>query len=60
MSGDAFVQHIGAALGVRATEATRTLEVVYRVLGEAASAGETADFEARLPADIGAHLARLR
>ena len=59
MTREAFVQHIGAALGVHAPEAERALKVVYPVLGQAVSAGELADFEARLPEEIAAFLGRL-
>jgi uncharacterized protein (DUF2267 family) len=60
MTREAFLQHIGAALRVHTPEAERALGAVYRVLGQAVSAGEIADFEARLPPEIAAFLGRLR
>lgn len=59
MDREALVQHVGAGLGVHATEARRALATVWRVLRKAVSAGEIADFEARLPPGIATFLARL-
>jgi uncharacterized protein (DUF2267 family) len=58
MSGEAFIQHVAAALDVHAPEAERALHTVYGVLREAVSTGELTDFEARIPRDIAAILAR--
>lgn len=58
MDPDAFVQHVGAALGVRAAEAERVVATVWGVLRRAISAGELADFEAKIPADVAAFLRR--
>ncbi len=52
MTRDAFIQHLGAALGVHAPEAERALAAVLGVFREAVSAGEVADIEAHLPPDI--------
>lgn len=60
MNLDALVQRIAAALGVHAREGERALRAVYRVLGEAVSTGQLAEFEARLPKDLAAFLERLR
>jgi uncharacterized protein (DUF2267 family) len=58
MDREALLQHIGAALDVHAPEAERALRAVYGTLRQAVSAGELQDFEARLPADVRAFLAR--
>ena len=49
---DAFVQRVGAALGAHAPEGERAVRVVYRVLREAVSPGQIAEFEARIPKDV--------
>lgn len=49
---DAFVQRVGSALGVHAAEGERAARIVYRVLREAVSPGQIAEFEARIPKDI--------
>lgn len=59
MDHEALLQRIGAALGAHATEAGRALVCVWSVLGKAISAGEIADFQARVPKDVAAHLTRV-
>jgi uncharacterized protein (DUF2267 family) len=59
MEHDAFIQHIGAALEVHASEAERALTSVWSVLRTAISAGEMADFQARVPKDVASYLARV-
>ena len=59
MEHDAFIQHIGAALEVHASEAERALTSVWSVLRKAISAGEMADFQARVPKDVASYLARV-
>ncbi len=59
MGHDTFIQHIGAALGVHASEAERALISVWSVLRKAISTGEMADFQARVPKDVASHLARV-
>jgi uncharacterized protein (DUF2267 family) len=56
MEREALIQHVGAALGVHAPEARRALLVVWGVIRRAVSAGELADFEARVPRDVAAFL----
>jgi uncharacterized protein (DUF2267 family) len=56
MDRDTLVQRIAAALGVHARDGERALRAVYRVLGEAVSAGQLAEYEARLPKDLAAFL----
>lgn len=56
MDRGAFVQHVAAALGVHAADGERALRIVYRVLKEAVSPGQVAQFEAHIPKDIAAHL----
>lgn len=58
MNRDAFVGHLGAALDVHAAEAERVLHAVYGVLRDAMSPGELSGFEAHVPAEIAALLAR--
>jgi uncharacterized protein (DUF2267 family) len=58
MNREAFVRHVGASLGVHAAEAERMLHAVYGVLREALSPGEMADFEACIPKEVAALLAR--
>lgn len=58
MNREAFSRHLGAALDVHAAEAERVLHAVYGVLKQAVSPGEIADFEAHLPKEIAALLAR--
>jgi uncharacterized protein (DUF2267 family) len=58
MDREAFLQHVGAALGAHAPEAQRALLVVWGVLKQAVSAGEIEDFEAYVPKDIAALLER--
>lgn len=52
MTGDAFLQHVGADLGLHAPEAERALTAVFGVFREAVSAGEVAELEAHLPGEI--------
>jgi uncharacterized protein (DUF2267 family) len=52
MDREALIQHVGAALGVHAPEARRALLAVWGVIRRAVSAGELADFEARVPRDV--------
>jgi uncharacterized protein (DUF2267 family) len=59
MEHEAFIQHIGAALEVHASEAERALTCVWSVLRKAISAGEMADFQARVPKDVASYLARV-
>lgn len=59
MDREALIQHVGAALGVRAPEAQRALATVWRVVRKAVAPGEIADFETRIPPDVAAFLARL-
>jgi uncharacterized protein (DUF2267 family) len=56
MDREALIQHVGAALGVHAPEARRALLAVWSVVRRAVSAGELADFEARVPRDVAALL----
>ncbi len=56
MDSQALVQHIGAALGGHAADGERALRIVYRVLKEAVSPGQIAQFEAHVPKDIAALL----
>jgi uncharacterized protein (DUF2267 family) len=58
MDRDAFLQHVGAALGVHAPEADRAFRAVYGVLRQTVSAGEIADLEGHVPAAIAAFLRR--
>ncbi len=58
LTGDAFLQHLGRALGVHAPEAERALTSVFGVLREAVSAGQVGDLEAHLPKEIAALLER--
>jgi uncharacterized protein (DUF2267 family) len=59
MDHEAFTQRIGAALGAHASTAEKALTAVWGVLRRAISAGELADFQARIPKDVAAHLARM-
>jgi uncharacterized protein (DUF2267 family) len=56
MEREALIQHVGAALGVHAPEAQRALLAVWGVIRRSVSAGELADFEARVPRDVAAFL----
>lgn len=58
MDRDTLVQRVAAALGVHAAEGERAVRVVYRVLGEAVSPGQVAEYEAHLPKDLAAFLKR--
>lgn len=58
MDRDAFLQHLGSALGTHAPGAEAALHAVYGVLKQAVSAGEIADFEAHLPKDLAVLLER--
>jgi uncharacterized protein (DUF2267 family) len=59
MDHDALIQHIGAALEAHASEAERALTCVWSVLRKAISAGEVADFQARVPQDVASYLAHV-
>ena len=59
MDHEAFVQHIGVALEAHASKAEHALTSVWSVVRKAISAGEIADFQARIPKDVAAHLARM-
>ena len=59
MDRGAFVQHVAAALGVHAADGERALRIVYRVLKEAVSPGQVAQFEAHIPKDIASFLERV-
>jgi uncharacterized protein (DUF2267 family) len=59
MDHEALLQRIGAELDVHAPEAERALTSVWRVVRTAISAGEIADFQARIPDDVRSHLARV-
>ncbi len=56
LTRDAFLQHLGRALGIHAPEAERTFTSVFGVLREAVSAGQVGDLEAHLPKEIAALL----
>jgi uncharacterized protein (DUF2267 family) len=56
LTRDAFLQHLGRALGVHAPEAERALDAVFGALREAVSAGQISDVEAKLPREISALL----
>jgi uncharacterized protein (DUF2267 family) len=56
---DSLLQHIGAALGTHVSDAERALTCVWSALRRAVSAGEIADFQARVPRDIAAYLKRV-
>ena len=58
MDLDAFLQHVAAGLGTRASEGERAVRVVYGALREAVSPGELAKVEASLPQDVAAFLKR--
>ena len=59
MDHETLLQRIGAALGAHASEAERALTSVWSALGKAISAGEIADFQARVPKDVASYLARV-
>ncbi len=56
MNRVAFLQHVGAALDLHAPEAQQAMRAVWKVMRKAVSAGEIADFEARMPQDVAALL----
>jgi uncharacterized protein (DUF2267 family) len=58
MDGEALVQHVAAALNVHAPAAATAVHAVYAVLRKAISAGELADFEAKIPPDAARLLRR--
>jgi uncharacterized protein (DUF2267 family) len=58
MDRNALFQHVGAALGAHAAEGRRAVRAVYAVLRAALSAGQIAEFEAHVPKDVAAFLAR--
>jgi uncharacterized protein (DUF2267 family) len=58
LTRDAFLQHLGRALGVHAPEAERALTAVYGVLREAVSASQIDDLGAHLPREIAGLLER--
>ena len=51
MDGEALIQQVAADLDIRAPLADQAVRTVYGVLRQAISAGELADFEARIPQD---------
>jgi uncharacterized protein (DUF2267 family) len=59
MDHQALLQRIAAELGTHAAEAERALASVWGVLRTAISAGELADFQARVPGDVAAYLQRV-
>lgn len=59
MDHEGLLQRIGAALGAHASEAERALTCVWSVLRKSISAGEIADFQARVPHDVASYLAGL-
>lgn len=58
MDSDALVQHIAAALDTHASGGERALKIVWRVLREALSAGQLAEFERHIPKDVAVFLGR--
>jgi uncharacterized protein (DUF2267 family) len=58
MDPDTLVQRVAAALGVHALEGERALRAVYRVIKEAVSPGQLAEYEGRLPKDLAVFLER--
>jgi uncharacterized protein (DUF2267 family) len=56
MDHEAFVQRVGAALGVHASEAARVVRAVYGVVARAIAPGELRDFEDVIPSDVAAFL----
>ena len=56
MDREALLQRIAAALGAHVPEAERALTCVWGVLRRAISAGEIADFEARVPKGVSSYL----
>jgi uncharacterized protein (DUF2267 family) len=58
MNREAFIGHVGAALDIHAPEAERAVHAVYSALRLAISGNELAEFEARVPRDVAALLAR--
>lgn len=56
MTRDAFLQHVGNALGTHAPQAEAAVRAVYGVLKQAVSAGEIGHLEAHVPRDIAALL----
>ena len=56
MDHEALLQRVGAELGVHASESERVLTCVWSVLRKAISAGEIADFQARVSRDVGSYL----
>jgi uncharacterized protein (DUF2267 family) len=59
MDHEALLQRIGGELGTHATEAEHALACVWGVVRKAISAGEIADFQARVPRDVAAYLGRV-
>jgi uncharacterized protein (DUF2267 family) len=59
MDHEASLQRVGAELGAHTAEAERVLACVWTVLRRAISAGEIADFQARVPQDVASYLARV-
>jgi uncharacterized protein (DUF2267 family) len=56
MDRDALIQHVAAALEAHAAVGERALRAVYRVLRQAVSPGQIAEFEAHVPTDIASFL----
>lgn len=55
---DAFLQHLGSALGTHAPRAESALRAVYGVLKQAVSEGEIANLEAHMPKEVATLLQR--
>jgi uncharacterized protein (DUF2267 family) len=56
MDREALIQHVGASLDLHAPDAQGALLAVWGVIRTAVSAGELADFQARVPKDVAALL----
>jgi uncharacterized protein (DUF2267 family) len=59
MDAEALIQHVAASLGIHAPAAEEAIRAVYAVLRKAVSAGELADFEAKIPPDAAQLLKRI-
>jgi uncharacterized protein (DUF2267 family) len=56
MDREAFIQHVASTLGTHAPDGERAIRTVYRVLREAVSPGQIAEFEAHIPKEIATFL----